>query len=201
MKPRDRDFISLYNALWYKDFPVAHGHEDIGRRAVWTTHIASVVKQCADLMGLFTYFESGNRTDAVIQKASRSNWAKVEWEWENPANKSVNELGKLAAASDDAETMIFIGYSCIGQKHSKNMIGSKHEKNMEKIALSWKDIDTLLLVFLVTFDYVGKGKERIRHFIELETHKFWGFGKHKTVRTQKALPWQVKDTKWEASII
>ena len=182
MKRRDRDFVALFNALQYKDFPVVHGHEDLGRRAVWTTHISSIVKQCADLMGLFTCFETGNRTDAVIQKASRSTWAKIEWEWDNPCLKKVNELEKLAVAADEGELMVFIGYSK----------DTRHKENMDKIISSWKKIETPLLVFLVTYRYEG----RRRHFKQLETHYFRA-GKHQKYRKQEALPWQVKDTKWE----
>lgn len=69
-KRRQRDFVAMFNALWYRDFPVVRANIEIGKRALWTSHIASVVKGSADLLGLFTCFESGNRTDAVIRKAS-----------------------------------------------------------------------------------------------------------------------------------
>ena len=49
MKRSERDFIALFCASWYKDFPVASGREELGKRALWTIHIGSVVKQCADL--------------------------------------------------------------------------------------------------------------------------------------------------------
>lgn len=184
MKRRDRDFVALFNALWYKDFPVVPGYEDRGKRAVWTTHIASVVKQCADLMGLFTCFETGNRTDAVIQTASRTTWAKIEWEWKQPFREDVNELEKLAAAVDEGELMVFIGYSQ----------DTRNGENMKKIASSWKDVETPLLVFLVTYTW----KDSRRHFSQLETHYFRA-GKHKKVREQEALPWQVEGTKWRAA--
>lgn len=124
MKKRERDFVALFNALWYRDFPIIPGHEELSRRAVWTTHIASTVKQSADLMGLFTCFESGGRTDAVIQNASRVSWARIEWEWLQPKNEKVNEIQKLADAVTDADVSIFIGYSRFDH----------HSDNLEKIA-------------------------------------------------------------------
>jgi hypothetical protein len=60
----------LFNAVWYRGFPIASGHESLGKKAVWTMHIGSVVKQYADFMGFFTCFETGGRTDAVIRKPS-----------------------------------------------------------------------------------------------------------------------------------
>lgn len=183
MKQRESDFVALFNALWYRDFPVTPGNEELGKRAVWTTHIASIVKQSADLMGFFTCFESGGRTDAVIQTAVRDVWARIEWEWIQPRSEKVNEIGKLAAAADGCETSIFIGYSR----------GTLHDSNLAKIKDVWKKINKPLIVFLVTFSFHDKR----RHFESLQTYYFKG-GKHLLVRTQPALPWQVKGTKWAA---
>jgi len=160
------------------------GHENVGRRAVWTTHIASVVKQCADLMGLFTCFESGGRTDAVIQTASEQLWAKIEWEWLQPFREKVNELDKLASAAAEAKLLVFIGYSQ----------DTRHSENMSKIVRSWKGVDTPLVVFLITYHYEG-GR---RHFQDLQTH-YLRSGGHKKIREQKALPWDVEGTKWRAA--
>ncbi|MBC8180429.1 hypothetical protein H8E88_04825, partial [candidate division KSB1 bacterium] len=133
-----------------------------------------------------TCFEAGNRTDAVIQKASGTTWAKIEWEWTNPYLKKVNELEKLATAADEGELMVFIGYSK----------DTHYEKNMEKIISTWKKIKTPLLVFLVTYRW----EDKRRRFNQLETYYFRA-GKHKKLRKQEALPWQVKDTKWAAANI
>lgn len=183
MKRRERDFVALFNALWYRDFPVTPNHEDLGKRAVWTTHIASVVKQCSDLMGLFTCFESGGRTDAVVQTAQRDTWAKIEWEWTQPHSEKVNEFEKLASASMDSGLLIYIGYSR----------SNRHEENLKKIHESWKKINTPLLVFLVTFTFRNKR----RHFELLQTHYYNG-GRGRKLRQQPALPWHVEGTKWAA---
>lgn len=184
MNRRDRDFVALYNALWYRDFPVTPNRQDINRRALWTTHIASTVKQSADLLGLFTCFETGGKTDAVIEDATGRKWAKVEWEWIQPHSEGVNEIDKLAAAVDEADTFIFIGYS-----RSDN---SNHsEMNIEKITETWCDIDKPLIAILVTFSR-GNGRRR---FQRLETHLIQR-GKHKKLREQPALPWEAAGTKW-----
>lgn len=184
MNRRDRDFVALYNALWYRDFPVTPNRQDINRRALWTTHIASTVKQSADLLGLFTCFETGGKTDAVIEDATGRKWAKVEWEWIQPHSEGVNEIDKLAAAVDEADTFIFIGYS-----RSDN---SNHsEMNIEKITKTWCDIDKPLIAILVTFSREN-GRRR---FQRLETHLIQR-GKHKKLREQPALPWEAAGTKW-----
>ena len=182
MRKRDRDFVALFNALWYKDFPIVRGHEHLGKRALWTTHISSVIKQCADLMGFFTCFETGNRTDAVIKKASDNIWAKVEWEWKELSDEKINELDKLASAAKEADLMVFVGYS------HKN----KYANNKKKIHDSWKGIKTPLIVFLITFD---KREQKIRKFDKLETFLFKE-GKIKMIKRQEAYPWRVEETKW-----
>lgn len=185
MKRRERDFISLFNALWYRDFPVIPGHEHLGKRAVWTTHIASIVKQSADLMGLFTCFESGGRTDAVIQDSTGNTWAKIEWEWSQPKLEKVNEIKKLAAAQSESELFVFIGYSR----------DDSHSENLKAIETVWKRIDKPLIVFLVTFSYHGNR----RHFDRLQTHYFKS-GKSRILRRQFALPWHVLGSKWAALV-
>jgi len=119
------DFIALYNAFWYRDFPVSLGGIDFAKRADWTTHIATSVRQVASLMGLFSCFESGGRTDAELQFSNRKVWAKLEWEWDEAREHRVGELDKLASASNDCEVCIFIGYSQI--KH--------HEANLPVISI------------------------------------------------------------------
>lgn len=184
MNRRDRDFVALYNALWYRDFPVTPNRQDINRRALWTTHIASTVKQSADLLGLFTCFETGGKTDAVIEDATGRKWAKVEWEWIQPHSEGVNEIDKLAAAVDEADTFIFIGYSRSDNSNHSGM-------NIEKITKTWCDIDKPLIAILVTFSREN-GRRR---FQRLETHLIQR-GKHKKLREQPALPWEAAGTKW-----
>lgn len=185
MKRRERDFVALFNAFWYRDFPVTPQRLDISRRALWTTHIASTVKLCADHLGLFTCFETGGKTDAVIQDANSKNWAKVEWEWMQPKADQVNEIKKLADAKDEADAFIFIGYSRSDEPY--------YELNLRRISEQWRGIDKPLIVFLVTFSRRPRG----RQFELLQTRVFVG-SSSRMLRKQEALPWQVKGTKWHA---
>ncbi len=186
MKRRTRDFVSLFNAFWYRDFPITPDRIDISRRALWTTHIASTVKLAADHLGLYTCFETGGKTDAVIQDSESQVWSKIEWEWTPAKVESVNEIEKLANAKNDADVFFFVGYS--------RTDNDTHQQNIDSIAKQWGKIDKPLVVFLVTFSY---SKKR-RHFQELQTHVFEK-GKHRLLRIQEALPWQVRGTKWNAS--
>lgn len=192
MNRRDRDFVALFNALWYRDFPVTPTRLDINRRALWTTHISSTVKQTADLLGLFTCFETGGKTDAVIEDANGKKIAKIEWEWIQAHADKVNEIDKLASAAEaataKAETFIFIGYSRTDETDHAAM-------NLEKIAARWGEIEKPLIAFLVTFSR-EKGK---RIFRKLETHLFQA-GKHKLLREQAALPWEKAGTKWAVTV-
>lgn len=103
MKRATRDFRTLYNNLWYRDFPLAHNHKDIGSRAEWATHIGISVRACADSMGYFTHFKPGNRTDAVIRNNTGKGVAHIEWEWRQPIDEKFNELDKLAASGSEAD--------------------------------------------------------------------------------------------------
>ena len=187
MNRRARDFVSLFNAFWYRDFPITADRIDISRRALWTTHIASTVKLAADHLGLYTCFETGGKTDAVIQDSKSTVWSKIEWEWTPAKSESVNEIEKLAKAKNEAEIFFFVGYSRTDNQ--------THQMNIDSIAKQWRSIDKPLVVFLVTFSY---SKKR-RHFEKLQTHLFVG-AKHKQLRSQEALPWQVPGTKWMASV-
>ncbi len=185
MNRRDRDFVALYNALWYRDFPITPSRLDINRRALWTTHIASTVKQSADLLGLFTCFETGGKTDAVVEDAVGRKWAKIEWEWIQPHADGVNEIEKLSSAIDEADTFIFIGYSRSDEPDHSAM-------NIAKILKTWGDIEKPLIVFLVTFSR----EHGRRRFEKLQTHLIQR-GNHRKLREQPALPWEALGTKWE----
>lgn len=184
-KRREKDFVSLFNTIWYKDFPVVLGRERGIRRANWTTHIANVVKQCSDLMGFLTRFETGNRTDAVIERFDRRLWARVEWEWMQVYHQKVDEIAKLKKASNDCEISIFIRYS-----HKDNVF-----KSVNRIVELWQGCPKPLLVFLVTFAEV---RDRSRVFETLQTYRV-SDGKARKVREQPALPWQVSGSRWQVA--
>ncbi|PWC98823.1 hypothetical protein [Pseudomonas amygdali] len=182
MDYRVNDFITLFNAFWYRDFPVSLSGIDFAKRADWTTHIATSVRQVASLMGLFSCFESGGRTDAELQFANRKVWAKLEWEWEEPRDNRVGEIAKLAAAASDCDVCVYIGYSSTGH----------HEINLEKIRAAWHGVHKPLLVMLVTFELDGNW----RCFDQLKTYSFDGHG-FTLLREQPALPWSAPLSRWQ----
>jgi hypothetical protein len=180
---RINDFVSLFNAFWYRDFPLSESYKTLGSRAEWTTHIGVVVRSCAELLGLFTYFESGIRTDAVIKDNSRHDIAHLEWEWRQPLSNKVNEIDKLYSQRKSADFSVFFSYSKL----------DRHDENLETILKQWRKSTQPLLVFLVTFNQ----KNRTRAFYDLETHRIQN-GKIRRLRSQPALPWDAKGTRWES---
>lgn len=180
------DFITLFNAFWYRDFPLSESYKQRGSRAEWTTHIGSCVKSCADMLGYFTYFESGIRTDAIIRDNLENDIIHAEWEWWQPHFDKVNEIKKLFSEKRHAKFSVFFSYS--RQDDGKGM----HDKNLKSIQKQWKNSPYPLVVFLITFSVTKKR----RNFKELETYLVQN-GKIKKVRSQPALPWEVKGSRWE----
>jgi hypothetical protein len=183
MKRIERDFIALFNVLWYRDFPLSENHKTKGGRAEWTTHIGVCIRACADLLGYFTYFERGLRTDAIIRDNKEKDIAHIEWEWKQPFNEKVNEIKKLHNERTGIIFSVFISYSNV-----ENL-----EKNMNAIRKQWGQGAEPLLIFLVTYST----SRRKRYFDTLNTYVCQR-GKLRKLRSQPALPWQVPGSRWEA---
>lgn len=186
MRRVTRDFITLFNKFWYRDFPLAENHKDTGSRAEWTTHIGISVRACADLMGYFTHFGQRNRTDAVIRDNCGIDIAHIEWEWKQAIDESVNEIRKLREVKADALFSAFISYS----RHDC------HRKNISPIERQWGRHAYPLVVMLVTFEY----SKRARWFDQLETYHLQS-GKLQKIRSQPALPWEVVGSRWESTSV
>src|SRR5262249_4519625 len=77
------DFATLFCHMWYRDCPLHPAFRRDAQRADWTTHTGLTVRGIADLMGLFTCFESGERNDAVLRDNQSKAIAVLEWEWES----------------------------------------------------------------------------------------------------------------------
>jgi hypothetical protein len=183
MKRVTRDFITLFNKLWYRDFPLARDHKDTGSRAEWTTHIGISVRACADLMGYFTHFEQGNRTDAVIRDNTGYDVAHIEWEWWQPWQQRCNEIEKLRAVGAETDFSVLISYSRC----------EHHRKNIAKIRKLWRSRKYPLVFILITFTYAQKA----RWFDRMESYHLQN-GKLVKIRSQPALPWKVVGSRWEA---
>lgn len=183
-----KNFIPLFNAFWYRDFPLVYPHKLKASRAEWTTHIGICVRSSADILGYFTEFEQGNRTDAVITDNKGKHIAHAEWEWNQPFKKSVNEIKKLYKEREEAEVSILISYSKL----------SDRDRNIQAINRQWKQSKHTLLVFLILYEHRknAAGSKSKRQFIDLETYRCRN-GKLSMRRRQPALPWNVAGTRWE----
>ena len=94
----------------------------------------------------------------------------------------VNEIQKLKESRDNAVFSVFISYSNV----------ETYDKNLQMIQEEWGNRDYPLVIMLVTFM-----KQGIRWFEKLETHHLQG-GKLIKHRSQPALPWHVKGSRWES---
>lgn len=175
-----RDFATLFNVHWYRDFPVAFVVKEVGRRAEWTTHIGICVRTSADLMGYFTHFEEG-KVDAVIKDALGRAIANIEWEWFQPCRPEFNELKKLREATPAVPFSVLVTYSQ----------NDCHEENIARIRREWRGSDQPLLLFLVRFDF----EEGARRFCNLETYMVRD-GVERLIRSQPALPWKADGKRW-----
>ena len=174
--------MTLMNTLWYRDFPLSENHKNTGTRAEWTTHIGICVRTASDLLGLFTHFEQGNRTDAVIKNNLGEDIFHIEWEWKQAINETVNEIQKLKNSRTETQVSVFFSYSCI----------ENHQQNLNTIKRQWGKGNYPLVILLVTYE--GKAK---RWFQDLETYHLHN-GTMRKIRSQPALPWWVKGSRWES---
>lgn len=183
MKRVTRDFSTLFNMLWYRDFPLTKGHKQTGSRAEWTTHIGICTRTAADLMGYFTYFEHGNRTDAVIKDNDKRIIANLEWEWAEPRKEKVNEIQQLYDSRETTQFSAFISYS-----DNRN-----YDANMNAVINQWSNAAEPLLFILIRYNKQGSN----RVFDLMETHHVHN-GRVKKIRSQPALPWEALGKRWQA---
>ena len=180
-----QDFATLFQYFWYRDFPI--DQKAIGaHRADWTIHIGIVVRNIADLMGLFTRFESGGRKDTILRGVAGDEIA-IEWEWGGVWG---NELGKLInhkVRRIDKELLkytVFITYT-----HEPDTVCSHVKKNWE--TAKWP----LLLILITVRDMPKKEITSGREFQEIKMYLF-DKTDYTEIRKAPALPWKVTDTRW-----
>lgn len=174
--------MTLFNVLWYRDFPLTKEHKENGTRAEWTTHISICTRTAADLLGYFTYFEHGNRTDAVIKDNRENIISNLEWEWSEPRfREKVNEIRQLHEKREECDFSVFVSYSD----------NRYYDENMAAVIEQWGEVSAPLVSIVIRFD---RNKKRI--FDLMETHHIQN-GKSRKVRSQPALPWQAEGKRWE----
>lgn len=180
------DFAALFSYFWHRDFPIALKASG-ARRVDWTIHIGIIVRNIADLMGLYTRFEYGGRTDAVIRTASYQDLIALEWEWGGVWG---NELDKLRKRAEQALAKNPLSYCVlITYTHTPNICDVyKH------VFQKWGDAPCPLLLILVDFEDSKKlASGRVFHNINVSV--FDGES-YKELRVVPALPWDVEGTRW-----
>jgi hypothetical protein len=168
--------------------------EGSGRRADATIHIGIVVRATADLMGLFSHFESGQRTDCILRNNTGAAVAGIEWEWRDVIKKErvdprVNEIQKLKALHEvsrgrDAQFAAFIGY----------VKTVNAETALDRICEAWRPSSLPLLLVLIHYERLPKKR---REFIDMSFDRIDGQGNPRRLREQAAYPWDVKGARWE----
>jgi hypothetical protein len=181
-----RDFATIFAHAWYRDFPIQPPVRIKAQRADWTIHIGVAVRATADLLGLFSHFESGGRTDAILRDRTKAPVAAFEWEWIR-LGKKTNELEKLKRASRDPkfaciQFAAFITYSR----------ESEAEENLARVLKSWEGAAVPLLLTAIVFQW----KDKRRVFKRMTFHEVHD-GAAQLLRDQPAYPWEVKGSRWE----
>jgi hypothetical protein len=191
------DFATIFAHMWYRDFPLQHSVREKAQRADWTTHIGIAVRSTADLMGLFTCFESGVRTDAVLRDNSKGAVAALEWEWAALHSGKVNEFKKLVTLCGDSrfKGLRFAGLVVYGRKGGTNYT-ERTEKVLDEYEKSWSGQLPPLLLVVIYFQGIGKHESRQRReFKDMEIFEIVG-GSRKLLRQQPACPWDVHGSRW-----
>jgi hypothetical protein len=198
------DFATIFAYMWYRDFPLLHSVHEKAQRADWTTHIGITVRSTADLMGLFTCFESGGRTDAVLRDRNKMPIAALEWEWAalHRGNTIINEFDKLKdnCAKPKFQGLRFaglIGYARTTSAKGRDDYTKLSAAVLEEYRTRWtKDLPPLLLV-VIHFEWTGKDENRqSRRFIKMTIDEI-AEGRMRHLREQVAYPWDVSGSKWE----
>lgn len=152
-------------------------------------------------MGLFTRFESGGRTDAILRDNQNEAVAMLEWEWTaiHREDGNLNEFDKLRKNCESkngnrVDFAAFLGYSRSESCNGKDYTALSASK-LDAYTKCWvKDLPPLLL-FLVHFKWRG-AKKGGREFTTLTIDKIES-GRKTPLREQPAYPWKVPKSKWE----
>jgi hypothetical protein len=194
------DFATIFAHMWYRDFPLQQGVREKAQRADWTTHIGVAVRSTADLMGLFTHFESGRRTDAVLRDNMGSVVAALEWEWAalHRGDTIVNEFNKLQerCGAEDFKGVQFAGLIAYARESSAKGRSDYTERwnaVLEDYTVRWHKALPPLLLVAVHFQW--QGKPIGRQFTTMTIDEIAG-GKRDRIREQQAYPWDVCGSRW-----
>lgn len=187
-RPWLADFATVFAHLWYQGFPA---HPSFRRRmdqADLTIHIGSTTRTTADLMGLFSHFESSVRTGAVLRDNINVAVAAVEWEYRRLSSPDVNEVDRLKERAADPD---FKGlrFACRITYVEEDVTAA----TLADIQRHWSG--ALVPLLLITIHFLMKPKPV---FTKLTFHEIRRDGKKSLLREQEALPWKVAGSRWES---
>jgi hypothetical protein len=198
-RPWLTDFATIFAHLWYRDFPLQHSLRDKAQRADWTTHIGITVRSTADLLGLFTHFESGGRTDAVLRDTHGPVVA-LEWEWAalHRGDSVITEFDKLqdGCAGKGLRGVRFaglIGYARETSARARDDYTSRSAEVLESYKARWPAELPPLLLVVVHFTWNGKGEGRRFTKMTIDAVRR---GQMQPLRVQPAYPWDVVGSRW-----
>lgn len=193
------DFVTLFAYFWHQDFPLDRHCRTWGKRSDWTIHIGIVLRKTADLLGYFSHFEDGQRTDMVVRDREGYALAWCEWEWLCPQERGFNEIEKFKKSLAEAEKATEISkqmpefcflysYACIedisGQTHDENQV-------LQVLQDAWGQAAVPLVIGLMLFKQERQGRKFKRMvFYRIESNR------RQVLRTQAAVPWRVPHTRW-----
>ena len=182
------DFASLFQYFWHRDFPI--DQLAIGaKRTDWTIHIGIVVRNIADLMGLWTRFERGSRKDALLRSTTGDEIA-IEWEWKDTWKEELDKLKNHRVFSHDKSTARPLKYSVLITYAPTGDIVNVYKE----VAGIWEKAIWPLLLILIDFERFRQYSSR-RKFNNMQMSIF-DKRLHKELRTTPALPWEVSGTRW-----
>ena len=182
------DFATLFQYSWHRDFPM--DQRAIGARRIdWTIHIGVAVRSIADLMGLYTRFETGGRKDAVL-RSTEGDEIVVEWEWGGVWGNELEKLKNHKVWSKDKSIERPLKYAVlITYTHSPNI-----EVVYTHVLSKWVGAHWPLLLILIDLEESRKyvmGKE----FKNIRMSIFDSNGR-RDLRAAPAVPWNVGNSRW-----
>lgn len=198
------DFAALFQYLWHRNFPM--DLRAVGAiRTDWTIHIGIVVRNIADLMGLYARFEAG-RTDAVLRNREADQIA-LEWEWSGGWDKELNDLKNPKKynvwTKDDSmkslQYAVLVTYVDTTDADTLETEKAKLHDVYKQVSEKWKDARWPLLLILITWKKPPKtekywtGRKFKNIHMSVIDHKS---GERNLLRVAHALPWEVGGTRW-----
>lgn len=187
------DFATLFQYLWYRDFPI--DEISIGaHRADWTTHIGIVVHNIANLFGFVARFETGGKTDAVLRSRDGDEIA-LEWEW-GGVRSELNKLRSYEVSwHSDKVSEKKIKYGVLITYESE----SKPRDVLKKVEEEWRKEPRPpypLLLILVSFKGVKRKEFPSKRAFSSVTMFLFDKDGTKPLRSAPGCPWNVAGTRW-----